>query len=203
MHLTTSAELRVFKEDVNRQFGRVDQQMACTSKKLDEVIHTFHAGSQAILHVLTQPRSSAVGAEAPHPCSHGGGHQTALLSTSPASGNSFVASPQPVPSNRVRAPSDENSQLHYTGIIPGPGQARKRPRPLPAECEAKIPPLPKGSAGEKWKAALAQWYEPNPTTGLIPLKDWPRAWYAKGMRTVTGMTYLGRKKIAEEWEHPE
>ncbi|KAF5331270.1 hypothetical protein D9611_013091 [Ephemerocybe angulata] len=72
-------------------------------------------------------------------------------------------------------------------------QARTRPPPIPGVF---IPNLPAGSGA--WKEAVRQWEEGD--VDLVPLRDWPPAWYTGDMRTTFGAKRGDRKTVAEEYE---
>ena len=67
---------------------------------------------------------------------------------------------------------------------------------MPAIADAVIGKLPRGAKG--WKAAIAQWEDQDPQTG-IALKDWPSEWYKGEMRLVNGAKYGQRRDIALEY----
>ena len=62
--------------------------------------------------------------------------------------------------------------------------------------DINIPDLPRCKG--TWERAIAQWFEPDPTTG-IALKDWPVEWYTGIMRSKTGSKRSHRALVAEEY----
>ncbi|KAJ7620669.1 hypothetical protein B0H17DRAFT_1164583 [Mycena rosella] len=55
-----------------------------------------------------------------------------------------------------------------------------------------------GKDSKSWRRAIDQWENGDPSTGLIPLKDWPAEYYTGKMRLVTGALYSNRKLLATE-----
>ncbi|KAF6755019.1 hypothetical protein DFP72DRAFT_812044 [Ephemerocybe angulata] len=70
---------------------------------------------------------------------------------------------------------------------------RSRPQAIPGVF---IPNLTAGSGA--WREAVKQWEEGG--VDLVPLRDWPPAWYSGDMRTAFGTKRGDRKTVAEEYE---
>ena len=76
-------------------------------------------------------------------------------------------------------------------------KTKKRTRSVPPFPHVSIRKIPHGP--DAWREAVQQWEKPNPTTGLIPLKDWPSEWYSGGMSRFTGSLWHQRKVVSEEF----
>lgn len=59
---------------------------------------------------------------------------------------------------------------------------------------ARIPDLKAGAGA--WRGAIQQWEDGDINIGLLPLRDWPEAWYKGEMRTVTGKKRRDRELVA-------
>ncbi|KAF5320260.1 hypothetical protein D9611_011257 [Ephemerocybe angulata] len=94
-------------------------------------------------------------------------------------------------STPVQPPS---TLVDYTPpYTPSSGTARRR---VPAIPGVFIPNLPAGSGA--WREAIQQWEGGGPD-GMLPLRDWPPAWYTGDMRTTFGAKRGDRKTVAEEF----
>lgn len=77
------------------------------------------------------------------------------------------------------------------------------PNPVQDHGGLPIPGIFIPNLGRKkgaWREAVKQWEEGDQVNGMLPLRDWPDAWFKGLMRTVTGTKRHQRKIIAEEYE---
>ncbi len=77
---------------------------------------------------------------------------------------------------------------------------------LVSSCQPEAPPVPGvsipdvGKDDQSWRPAVRQWEEGDPVQGLLPLKDWPKAWYSGLQRTKAGAKHGQRWLIALEFQ---
>lgn len=119
--------------------------------------------------------------------------------------NGSIASLVEVHSNRASAASPHTANS-FPAIITSHGTPTNRDqRILPRSASPKPVPIPGisisdlGHGPTAWRKAIQQWEEPDPSTGLVALKNWPREWYTGAMRTHTGAKRTTRKAIADEY----
>ena len=77
------------------------------------------------------------------------------------------------------------------------------PSPVQDQNDLPIPGIFIPNLGHKkgaWCKAVEQWEEGDPVNGMLPLRDWPDAWFTGLMHTVTGTKRYQRKIIAEEYK---
>jgi hypothetical protein len=60
-----------------------------------------------------------------------------------------------------------------------------------------IPDIKPNAGAQGWRTALAQWENPNPTTGMRALRDWPRSWYTGPRRLLFSSKRHLRKLVAD------
>lgn len=198
-------EMHAFKHDVDRRFDRMDA-------KMDSVLTTCSELTSAI-------RSYTVAAASNVSALGTGSTATTTVFSAVTNDYDFQSSGQTL-GGTAQSHRPPATHLHSGPPQPNPTQAvglppsvarpaapqEHRVKPVPAFLEAAIPRLPRTKRGEvsiAWKTALDQWYKDDPVTGRRALKDWPREWYTKSMRTVVGVNYLTRKRVADEWEASE
>ncbi|RDB18351.1 hypothetical protein Hypma_000596 [Hypsizygus marmoreus] len=170
MQAATGGEVREMKRSVDRRIDEIDQKL---DEKMDELVVKITAKFEETHLPSMSLSSSASGVRRAKPTV-----RAARVVSAP-----YVN----------RSPSVSSDEYSSGSSDDGSSLSESKPKPLPIPG-VKIPHL--GPGANAWKRALKQWEQGDPASGLLPLKDWPTAYYTNSMRTVTGTKRRDRELVA-------
>ncbi|KAF5314787.1 hypothetical protein D9611_007134 [Ephemerocybe angulata] len=126
-------------------------------------------------------------------------NRSPLLSGHASPPHSFPGPLNPQPDAEFAQPNiNRNTPMQpmLESVPPDTSSTRTARCRAPAIPGVFIPNLPAGSGA--WREAIQQWEGGRPD-GMLPLRDWPPAWYTGDMRTTFGAKRGDRKTVAEEF----
>ncbi|KAF5335536.1 hypothetical protein D9611_012166 [Ephemerocybe angulata] len=149
---------------------------ACLAEKMEQLAIT-----------LTQNTRSAITPSPSASCNP--------TATNPSPYSSVPLPPSPSPSFGVppNLPTSSTCTMVQPTLATTASACRRRVVAIPG---VYIPNLPAGAGA--WREAIQQW-EGGGADNILPLRDWPPAWYTGDMRTTFGSKRGDRKTVAEEF----